>query len=122
MIVSPPSSGAMMGPRRGPVQTYQLTLGTPLMRSGMSEAAARPRWRLAYADEGAPGGREPGADQNIVRMIAEHAAVFAHPGAERADFMIARGIEQCRQDSQGGGDIVHRRLAIRSSSARRSHR
>jgi hypothetical protein len=28
-------------------------------------------------------------------MIAEHAAIFAHPGAERADFMIARGIKQC---------------------------
>ena len=28
--------------------------------------------------------------------------------------MIARSIEQCRQGNQGGGDIVHRRPAIRS--------
>src|SRR6516164_7822784 len=45
-------------------------------------------------------------------MIAERAAIFAHASAERADLMIAGGIEQPGEDSQCCGDIVHRRLAV----------
>ena len=48
-------------------------------------------------------------------MIAEHAAIFAHLPADRADFMISRGVKQPGKDNEGGGDIFHgkSRLVVR---------
>src|SRR5882672_9935808 len=109
-------------------QALDLAPGKPTRRpnpahigTGPSLPGPQPTWALGslqvaglpYADECTPGDREPGTHQNIVRTVAERAAIFAHLDAERADFMIARGIEQSVQGNQSCGDIVHRRLATR---------
>lgn len=64
---------------------------------------------LLDADECAPGGRKPGADQYVVRAFAEDAAIAAHVGAIRAELVLTRGIEQSGQDNQNSGDHIHRR-------------
>src|SRR5580693_7200511 len=61
----------------------------------------------ADADEGAPGGGEAGKYQDNERIVAEGAAIAAHLDAERSNLVIARGIEQARQDGQCGGGEIH---------------
>jgi len=45
-------------------------------------------------------------------MVAKRAAVSAHIGAKAADFMLAGGIEQARQDSQHCGHEIHQTPSV----------
>jgi hypothetical protein len=65
------------------------------------------RTASADADEGAPGGGEAGKYQDNERVVAEGTAIAAHLNAERSNLVIARGIEQARQDGQYGGGEIH---------------
>jgi hypothetical protein len=77
---------------------------------------ARVHWTWAFcagelldADEGTPDCGDAGGGQDVVRALAKQAAISAHLDADRADLVIARGIEQPCQDDQNSGDKVHRR-------------
>src|SRR5581483_10023471 len=80
--------------------------------AGRARAGIRPvAWLKAAsadADEGAPGSGQAGADQHIMRIVAERAAITAHVGTERADLVIARGIEQAGEHGERCGDEIHR--------------
>lgn len=61
----------------------------------------------ADADKKAPQPRENGAGQNVSWTATECAAVSAHLHAERANFLIAGGVEQGGHDRQYGGYKIH---------------
>src|SRR5262249_378816 len=50
-----------------------------------------------------------GAGQNVMRVVAKHAAVTAHLDTNRTDFMLASGVKHPGQDNQNTGDDIHRR-------------
>jgi hypothetical protein len=66
----------------------QRVLSSGALLSGCHDAAS------ADADEGSPQPRKDRACQDVAWTVAERAAVSAHFHAERADFLMARGMEK----------------------------
>src|ERR1700741_1014681 len=98
--------------RRMPRQGSQHTLTVRISAKNASRSI-RAAHRSADADEPSPGGRKAGGHQHVMRMIAERTAVAAHISTQRANLVIARGIEKAGEDEEHRGSKVHHRLSPR---------
>ncbi|WP_190241804.1 hypothetical protein [Bradyrhizobium algeriense] len=72
----------------------------------------------AHADECAPARSQPGSDQHEQRIVAKRAAVLAHRYAQRTDLVMARRIEQARQNREHGSNEKHLKASLRSVGPR----
>src|SRR6186997_2095985 len=72
----------------------------------------------ANTDQCAPQRCENGACQHVSRTAAKRAAVSAHFHAQRANFLLAGGIKQAKQDRQYGSNEIHEILVAVFSLAK----
>src|SRR6267142_5148375 len=72
----------------------------------------------AHADECAPARSQPGSDQHEQRIVAKRAAVLAHRYTQRTDLVMARRIEQARQNREYGSNEKHPKASLRSAGPR----